>query len=299
MKPAQVGIGGRLSSGLFGRCESITCRRPVRRVSLARQSTLRTIRNLTLRNITGRVTLQAGAILPVLVVGLAQIVFAQAGSSPARAQFEVASIKPSAQGVRGATFYNPTRERFQIDDVTVKGLIAYACNVREFQIEGASGWVASDRYNVIAKPDGELTDERIRAMVQSLLAERMGLKIHRESREMSVLSLTVAKGGPKLQESAIAAGPTMRGGEGRLTGQNLTMDMLASLLANRVERPVLNRTGMPGQFDIKLEWVPEESPETGPSIFTAVQEQLGLRLETERAAAEILVVEHVDRPSPN
>ena len=232
-------------------------------------------------------------------MGFAQIVPAQDANPATNLQFEVASVKPSEPGARGPTFYYPQRDRFQVNDITVKGLIAYAYDVREFQIEGASGWLASDRYDVVAKMDGEPPERQVRAMVQSLLAGRMNLKNHKETRDMSVLILTVAKGGAKLQKTATPGGPTMRGGEGRLTGQNLTMDMLASLLANRVERPVLNQTGMPGHFDIHLEWSEPEGDGTGPSIFTAVQEQLGLRLETGRAPTDMVVIDHVDRPSPN
>lgn len=214
-------------------------------------------------------------------------------------QFEVASIKPGDPGERGQTFYYPQRDWFRVTGITMKGLIAYAYDVREFQLDGASGWLATDRYDVLAKIEGEQPEQQIRSMVQSLLAARMNLKVHHETREMSVLDLTIAKGGAKIHATTPPGGPTMRGGEGQLTGKNLTMDMLASLLANRVERPVVNQTGMAGQFDINLEWTDQENAGTAPSLFTAVQEQLGLKLETNHAPADVVVIEHADRPSPN
>lgn len=213
-------------------------------------------------------------------------------------QFEVASIKPSAPGAGGTTIYN-SPERFRIDGATVKYLIGYAYDLRQFQIVDAPGWADAERYDVVAKAQGSMSDTRIRLMVENLLVERMSLAVHREKKEMSIFALIVAKGGLKLRASPQPAGPTARGPEGRLEGTNLTLEMLASLLADRVGRPVHDRTGITGQFDIQLQWAPDGSSDTGPSIFTALQGQLGLRLQTERAPTDVLVVEHVDRPAPN
>jgi uncharacterized protein (TIGR03435 family) len=219
------------------------------------------------------------------------------------AQFEVASIKPSA-GEQDTTYYSPAGERFQVDAATVKGLIAYAYNVREFQIVNAPAWAASDRFDILAKmieppPDDGLSSENVRSMVRDLLADRMALHLHNDKKEMAALALTVAKGTPELHASRFRRGPTMRGRPGSISGRNLTLDVLASVLSERVERPVLNQTGIAGQFDINLRWVPEDSTETGPSLFTAMQEQLGLKLESQHALTDILVVDHVEHPSPN
>jgi uncharacterized protein (TIGR03435 family) len=239
----------------------------------------------------------AAALAVFLGLLLASAVPAQ--DAAARAQFEVASIKPSREAARGSTFYNPTRDRFQFDNVTVKALIAYAYAVPDTQIVGASGWVATGGYDVLAKPEGDVTDERIRGMVQSLLAERLSLKVHQETKEMPVYALVTAKGGAKLTKSPMPDQPTAHGGFGRMSGRHLTVDNLSSLLAARVERPVIDKTGIEGQYDIDLHWTPEESPEPGPSIFSALQEQLGLRLESQRAAQDIVVIDHVERPSEN
>ena len=232
---------------------------------------------------------------------LAQVpIEAQTGATPA-AQFEVASIKPStAPGTRGPTIYNPTHERFAIDRITTKDLIAYAYDVRDFQITGGPGWVGSEEYDVVAKPQGEASGERILAMARSLLAERFNLRLHHESKEMPVFALVVAKGGPRLHPTVGTGGPEVRGGRGRLIARKVTTGMIGSQLAGRVlGRAVIDRTGIAGEFDINLEWTPDESPDLGPSIFTALQEQLGLKLEPTRAPVEVLVIDHVERPSAN
>jgi uncharacterized protein (TIGR03435 family) len=224
---------------------------------------------------------------------------AQSAAVP-HAQFEVASIKPGAPGAHGPTFYNPTRERFAVESITTKALIAYAYDVREFQISGGPGWLASEEYTIVARPEGDAGGERILAMVRSLLAERFHLTVHRESKEMPVLELVTAKGGPKLQPSLSAAGPEVRGGRGRVIARNVTLEMLAAQLAGRVlVRPVLDRTGVPGKFDINLEWTLDESSDTGPSVFTALEEQLGLKLETRKGPVDLLVIDHVERPTEN
>lgn len=231
----------------------------------------------------------------LLAVALAQ---AQTDSAEPP-QFEVAVIKPSPSQYPGSTFYNPTPDRFRFDNVTVKELIAYAWGVRQFQIEGASGWVNSDRYDILAKPDGPITGDNPGEMVQNLLADRMNLKVHEDTKDMSVFALVASKGGAKLRESSGRGETIAHNGYGHMMGRHLTMENLTSMLAAQVERPVIDKTGITGQFDVRLDWVPDDSPETGPSIFTAVQEQLGLKLESERAPVETVVIDHVDRPSDN
>jgi uncharacterized protein (TIGR03435 family) len=193
------------------------------------------------------------------------------------------------------------RGRFAIAAITTKALIAYAYDVRDFQVSGGANWVGSEEYDVVAKPQGEASKQRILAMARNLLAERFNLALHHESKEMPVLVLTVAKGGAKLHLSASTGGPEVRGGKGHLIARKVTMAMLAAQLAGRVlDRTVLDRTEIAGEFDVDLEWTPEERPdEPGPSIFTALQEQLGLKLETQKSAVDVLVVDHVERPSAN
>ncbi|MGA3202289.1 MAG: TIGR03435 family protein [Bryobacteraceae bacterium] len=236
----------------------------------------------------------------VVFLSIARVpVRAQIGTTE-EPQFEVASVKRSAPGSHGPTIYNPTRERFAITGITTKSLIAYAYDVRDFQVSGGPGWVGSEEYDIVAKPQGDANNERILAMARGLLAERFSLTLHRESKEMPVLALVVSKGGPRLQPSVGTGGPEVRGGQGRLVARKVTMGLLAAQLAGRVlDRAVLDRTGIVGEFDVNLEWTPDESPDPGASIFTALQEQLGLKLETQKGVVDVLVVDHVERPSAN
>jgi uncharacterized protein (TIGR03435 family) len=214
-------------------------------------------------------------------------------------QFEVASIKPSAPGARGATYYNPTRERFAISSITAKDLIAYAYDVREFQVSGGPHWIDSDQFDIVAKPEGDVSLARVRAMARDLLAERFQLNLHRESKEMPVFALVAAKGGARLQPST-SNGLEVRGGKGNFTARKITLPLLAAQLADRVlGRPVLDKTGISGEFDVNLTWALDQSIDTGPSIFTALEEQLGLRLEAQRGPVDILVIDHIEKPSAN
>jgi bla regulator protein BlaR1 len=215
-------------------------------------------------------------------------------------EFEVASIKPSSPGTIGPTIYNSTRERFAIDGISLKGLIAYGYDVRDFQVSGGPGWVDSDQYDIVAKPQGDITSQSILEMTRNLLAERFNLRLHRETKEMTAFSLTVAKGGAKLQRSEGSAGPEIRGGKGRLVARNVTLEMFAAQLAGRaLGRPVLDHTDLDGKFDITLDWAPDERPDLGPSLFTAMQEKLGLKLVAEKSTVEVLVIDNVERPSAN
>jgi len=172
-------------------------------------------------------------------------------------------------------------------------------------------------------------EEQLRLRVQSLLAERFKLNLQHESKEFPIYALVVAKNGPKLQESKpveSSANPgsggipqMMRMGPGELTGQGLPMDSLATLLSQQLGLNVVNKTGLKGQYDFTLRWAAEQGrtgmiqgppagpgadnappPESsGPSIFTAIQEQLGLKLESQKGPVDSLVVEHVEKPSGN
>jgi uncharacterized protein (TIGR03435 family) len=143
------------------------------------------------------------------------------------------------------------------------------------------------------------------------LADRFQLKLHRETKDEPVYALVVGKSGTKLQQSSGNEASGFRGlriGRGQFTGSVATLEMLTTALANQVGRPVLDRTGLNGSFNFKLEWIPDAAPggdapspsdSTGPSLFTALQEQLGLKLESARGPVEILVIDHVERPGEN
>lgn len=213
--------------------------------------------------------------------------------------------------------------RFNASNLTAKQLIEQAYGVRDFQLSGAPGWADSEHYDIEAKADteGPLTREQIKVMVQALLADRFQLKIHKESKELPMYALVVGKNGPKLKEST-SERSSLRLGRGMLTAEKVSVEMFAGELARQVGRSITDKTGLKGNYDFKLEWTPDASESfgpngagpgpgpggpdappppdpNGPTLFTAVQEQLGLKLESTKGPVEILVIDHIDRPSAN
>lgn len=251
-------------------------------------------------------------------LGLLLILIATTGlplgaQQPAPA-FEVASIKPNTNGISNAL--PPTRSNgsYSASNVALKSIIANAYEVRIFQIEGGPDWLTSDRFDIIARgPEG--TPDRLRpAMLRTLLAQRFKLVAHFETREQQVYSLTLLRGdgrlGPQLKPSAPASGsssgfPSASVGDGtaRINGRRVSMDTLAIMLTSSVfNQRVINRTGLSGEFELDLRFTPDSSPAAAPefpSIFTAVQEQLGLKLEASRGPVEVLVIDSVERPTPD
>jgi bla regulator protein BlaR1 len=257
-----------------------------------------------------------------------------------RLTFEVASIKPSGADPHQVMIQMQPGGGFRASGTNLKTLIGQAYDVRQFQISGGPGWINSDRYDIVAKgassagsdnqPDDphKMTDEQrktmseqLRERLRALLADRFQLTVHRETKEQSVYALVVAKGGSKLQQSQVrdSDGPKgmMRMGRGQLSGQAVQLEMLAGSLSSQLGRPVIDRTGLKGNFDFKLEWTPDpgqsggpfggppgaDAPPppdpNGPSIFTALQEQLGLRLESTKGPVEILIIDRIEKPSEN
>ena len=285
-------------------------------------------------------------------------------------QFEVASIKPdksSAQITR--MMFNPAG--FNAENIRAQDIVKFAYGVEDNQIIGAPGWLNSDHYDVEAKMDSATADavhkmneedarQARRQMFQALLADRMKLVIHRESREQPLYDLVIAKGGPKLQESklgdtypngikgpdGVAHSGMMRMGRGEVTGQGLPISSVVRLLTIQLGRTVVDKTGLTGKYDFTLNWTPDESQggmfrgpgpgpgpgsaaggaavggptpggapvaggpgaapatdnssrDSGPTIFTAIQEQLGLKLESTKGPVEVIVIDHIDRPSEN
>ncbi len=252
--------------------------------------------------------------------------------------FEVASIRQN-RSEDGRFKIQLPPGRFVATDVSVHFLIEWAYNVKDYQISGGPKWVTAEKYDVDAKMEDtpatetkvlnldQLAEQR-RLMLQSLLSDRFKLKLIQQTKELPVYVLVIAKNGPKLQESKAGethpngqlGGPgMMRMQRGQLTGQGLPISNLVRLLSEQLGRTVLDRTGLTGDYDFTLQWAPEGSaplamvpeggrPETvrtplpessGPSIFTAVQEQLGLKLKPQRGPVETLVIEQVERPSEN
>jgi bla regulator protein blaR1 len=247
----------------------------------------------------------------------------QAQTAPVPLTFEVTSIKPSAPDVLGFFFQPQPGGNLRITGATLKNLIAVAYDAREFAISGGPGWVNSDRFDIEARAahlsaseNSHANAQQMRERLKSLLAERFQLAIHPESKEQNVYALFVGKSGPKLHEAAPGPNPMIRKRGTSIIGEGVGMQMLVLNLANALDRPVVDKTNLTGRYDFKLGWILEArsvsgpiavtSAETstapqpdGPSLFAALQEQLGLRLEPQKARVETLLIDHVARPSEN
>jgi uncharacterized protein (TIGR03435 family) len=235
-----------------------------------------------------------------------------AGQTPPGPSFEVASIKLSRTNNKPSVISSPGGRTVATNE-TLKYLIGFAYGVREYQIVGGPKWIDSDEYDIDARPPAAFqpslsTRPYVMKMMQSLLEERFRLSLSRSSRELPVYALIVGKNGSKLKERAKPETPSdmkMTGANGSLTAQGLPIAILAESFSSILGRQVNDETGLTGYYDFRLEWTPEEmaanarSDNTGPSIFTAVQEQLGLRLEARRGPVEVLVVQAATRPSAN
>ncbi len=225
----------------------------------------------------------------------------------AQPAFEVASVRPAGAG-GGAGIEITPGGRFTATHVSLRALLN-AYGVRDFQIAQPPAWFDSQRYDVAAKAETDVPEDSIKPMVQNLLTDRFQLKFHRESKEMQAYVLTVSKGGLKIAPlHTTETGRVNRKGMGLIAGSKASMAQLAEALSDValngryiLDRPVLDRTELSGVYDFTWSWTPEASaPDlSGPSLFTALQEQLGLKLETRKAQVEILVIDHVEKASAN
>jgi uncharacterized protein (TIGR03435 family) len=230
--------------------------------------------------------------------------------------FEVASVRANRTGARGGSFdFPPGRDRLSLTNMPLGALILVAYDITVRQLSGASELV-SERYDVQAKAEKPVSPDEMRAMIRALLADRFRFAAHRESREVPVYSITVAKGGPRLRTSSgsetAALTPRIpsrasgnEAGAGHLVFRNESMSDFAwalSRMAGIGDRVVIDRTGLDGQYDFELTFAREPAPPAipeGPSIFSAIQEQLGLRLESGKALVAFLVIDRIERPSAN
>jgi uncharacterized protein (TIGR03435 family) len=242
---------------------------------------------------------------------------------PAFDAFEVATIKPAPPEEQGRFIRMESAHRFFAKSYTLRGLVAAAYNLTPRAISGGPSWTDSDKYNVLAATPGEVRpnpDEQM-TMLRNLLADRFQLTFHRERKEFSIYALSVAKTGSKLKESTAPPDglpelinvitPEKDGGYRIvLPARNATMAQFASMMQRAVfDRPVLDQTGLTGKYDFDVEWRPDESQFGGniranpdsskPDLFTALQQQLGLRLEATKGFVEALAIDRVEKPSDN
>jgi uncharacterized protein (TIGR03435 family) len=214
--------------------------------------------------------------------------------------FDAASIKPADPEHIGLQMYSPNPGSFRAMAADIKHLMTFAYNVRDVQVSGGPRWSDTELFDIQAKASGPATIAELRLMVRSLLENRFQLKMHRESKEQAVFDLVVGKRGPKLTPME-SKGLGIGLDKTQLNGHGATMSGLASVLSSRVGHQVIDRTELTGFYDFTLTWTPDEAAatESGPSIFTALQEQLGLRLEPAKGTVEMLVIDGVERPSGN
>lgn len=262
---------------------------------------------------------QPGRLLFLAVVSLVSV---QAQPPDVRPEFEVASVKPNLSGSANFLMRPPVDGRFTATNVTLKLLIALAYKVRQLEIVGGPAWIDSARYDVNAKAaSGNANDDQSRLMLQLLLKDRFQLKVHREMKQMPVYELLPAKNGLKVSASkegscavftsASAAGSTSGPPStpfcgalivrpNGIAGNGVTMAQLANSLSGIVGPPVIDKTGYTGHFDFHLEFNREAAADTSePSIFTALQEQLGMKLEAKKGPVEVLVIDNAGKASAN
>lgn len=231
-------------------------------------------------------------------------------AADANPTFEVATIKPASPDQHGPR-YDFRGRRFAVIHASLSDLLKFSYGLQQSQIARTQDWVNSESYDISAKPDGEgePSIKQWRSMVKKLIADRFQLKFHFEKREQTVYVLTLAKNGPKLTRSQ--SDPTGSvglgfGPPGNFGATNATMaDIAEALGQGALDRPVMDQTGLAGRYDLRLKWTPVEMPSEAPSsdaspdLFTAVQEQLGLKLVSTHAPVDVMVIDHVERPSPN
>jgi uncharacterized protein (TIGR03435 family) len=280
--------------------------------------------------ISGKLT-QGGSTLPLnLVRATAETAWAIPEPPPppltmpatAKPEFVVATIKPSAPGApRGG--YGFRGQDVTTTNVTVNWLIKFAYNVHARQIEGGAAWLDSAKYDVVGRPDtpGQPSRDQMKLMLQKLLADRFQLKFHTEKKELPVYAMVVLKTGMKItvsggdpnafQQIGFGQGP----GTLSLNGRNTSLDAVANALqSNVLDKPVVNQTGLTGKYDFALKFTPDPTQianfgagtpgtpgdlDAPPDIFAAFQQQLGMKLESTKAAVDVMVIEKIERPSDN
>ncbi len=249
-------------------------------------------------------------------------------------EFEVASVKPNVSGRTNFLMRPPVGGRFTATNVTLRSLIELAYQLREPEVFGGPAWIGSDRYDVAAKAaDSNVNTEQSQVMIQRMLEDRFALKVHREKKAMPIYMLVPAKNGLKIaeaKEGSCVAMPQGTSAPGQapkpycgriillpngIAGKKMTMVQLASSLSAIVGPPVIDNTGYAGYFDFQLEFsrelaaadsrppgddrlaTPTDTSEA--SIFNALQEQLGMKLEATKGPVEVLVIDHVEKPDAN
>ena len=265
------------------------------------------------------------AVVLLGAIGLTSGLHAQ--SPDTHPTFDVAAVKREAGIVSGMTFAARPGGTLTVINNELTNVIDNAYGIRRYQLIGGPDWINADRYNIQAKAGGDIPRDELMLMLRSLLERRFALRVHRERRELPIYVMTTAKGGlkvPRARDGSCVAfdprnPPRPSLGEPRmpLCGNNhitqstwnatsIGMPEAAAALVGVLERSVVDKTGVSGKFDIHLWWMPDQAPAgadgvrpeaSAVSLFTALEEQLGLKVESSRGPVDVLVIDHVERPT--
>jgi len=228
-------------------------------------------------------------------------------------QFEVASVHPNRSGDLSYRIRTPAGERFTATNVTIRTLLREAFNVKNFQISGAPGWTDTERYDIAAKLDPAVENSRmldpdeLGPLIQGLLVSRFQLRIHHVTKQLPVFTVVAARGGPRLHPNTGTPGHETDWGKDHINAHDVTIAEFCRVLESQPGRVVVDDTKVHGTFDFGLTWTPDllETPgsrtmdSSGASIFTVIREQYGLELKPGKGPVDVIVIDHVERPSAN
>ncbi len=216
--------------------------------------------------------------------------------------FEVAAIHVNRDPSADPNVNSLPGGRLAVTSQDLRDLLKFAFDLKDFQLIGAPAWADGDRYDIDAKT-GVDSGQNLRELVRLLLEERFALKYHSETREMTIYSLKPLKDGVKMIRRDEGAGTMARTSCGHMTGKRVASDVMAKMLSRYLGREVRDDSGLPGKYDFELSWTPETGPcsetSSAPSIFTAIQQQMGLRLESTRGPVAVVVIDRLEKPSAN
>jgi uncharacterized protein (TIGR03435 family) len=225
--------------------------------------------------------------------------------------FAVATVRSSSGAVQfehdGKTETSPVT--LQMHDVTVHTCIKWAYGVQDNQISGP-GWLDADHFDIVAKADSPATEAEMKLMLQTLLADRFQLTFHHQNKESKAFVLTVAKGGPKLNPAAAPdAKPYRQNSANGTVAKSMTIRDFADFLSGPLQMPVVDETGLPGKYDFAIDFTPYlpdpthnmdgNRPDTTSILMAALQDELGLKLESRKTQVDVVVIDHIEKPSAN
>ena len=235
----------------------------------------------------------------------------KAMAKDANPDWEVATVKASDPGDTRGQHINLQGRRVVLLDTTVEQFLLLSYGVQQSQLAGLPGWAKMVRWDVdgVSDVEGQPSWKQLQGMIQKILTERFGLQMHHEQWEMAVFALTVAKGGPKMIADTSDPNGWMDQQNGEANGRhvedlkNASMADLALILQFHVDRPLVDQTGLKGRYDFKLQWTVDDAQtaaaDAPPGLFTAIQDQIGLKLERVKAPADVVVIDKVERPGAN